>query len=261
MTTMDQKTFDRIQIPLLSLADMCRELAELTGSRIIDHENKYITYANASVFYGKNFILDANEKKMEGIVKEIRDHLSQGMPGGISFTEEALSCGLDCAERILKENGFVKFISQTGMILDLEHGFPKADPAKAADIRLIGPDRLADWCAVNSRSFPKPPDDEAYQALIRSKNLITYGYMHGNDITSTGMLLIDPELAGIHEISTLPEFRRKGQIKTILSLMLEELASRGISSVSLQASPAGQLVYETFGFEVVSTIPTWVPAG
>lgn len=258
---MKQNTYDRIQIPLLSLADMCRELAELTGSQIIDHDGKYITYANASVFYGKNFILDADEAEMERIVKEIRENLAKGMPAGISFTEEKLSCGIECAEKILQEQGFVKFISQTGMILDLDKAFPEADAAKAADIRLIGPDRLLDWCIVNSTGFPKPRDDEAYEALLKSKNLITYGYMHGEDITSTGMLLIDPELAGIHEISTLPEYRRQGQIKTILSLMLQELASRGITSVSLQASPAGKLVYETFGFETVSTIPTWVPAG
>ena len=257
---MVQQKYERMQVPLLSLADMCRELAVITGGRIITHEEQYITYANSSMFYGKNFILDADEAEMKEIAKEIRGNLANGLPGGISFTEEKLACGIDYAEEVLKENGFVKFISQIGMVFDLAQGFPEPDPVKAADIRLISEDLLPGWCVTNSVSFPKPREDDVYAQLIKSRDLITYGYMDGEDITSTGMLLIDPDLAGIHEISTLPEYRRQGHIRTILCLMLQELQSRGIGSVSLQASPAGKLVYETIGFETVSTIPTWVPA-
>ena len=260
MGVMEQMTYDRMQIPLLSLADMCRELAELTGNQIISHTKNYITYANPSHFYGKNFILDADEDEMEAIIKEIKGHLADGLPGGISFTEEKLSCGIDAAERILKEHGFFKHISQIGMVFDLDHGFPEPDAAKAANIRFVSQDLLPLWCVTNSVSFPKPREDDTFAELLGSKNLLTYGYMHGEDITSTGMLLIDPDLSGIHEIATLPEYRRQGQIRTILCLMLQELQTRGIRSVSLQASPTGRLVYETLGFEAVSTIPTWVPA-
>ena len=244
---------DIIQIPLLSLADMCRELADLNGCRIINHEDKYITYANPGMFYGKNFILDADENEIESIVKEIKDNLAKGMPGGISFTQERIS---DSIDRIMKENGFFKFIFQTGMVFDLDHGFPEIENE---DIHVIGPERIVDWCITNSEGFPKPREDHTFAELVKSSNMITYGYMHGQDITSTGMLLINSDLSGIHEISTLADYRRQGQATAIICTMLKELKDRGIRRVSLQASEAGRKVYEGLGFEAVSTIPTWVP--
>ena len=253
---MSNTQYDTIQIPLLSLADMCRELAQITGSRIIDHEGKYITYANKGMLYGRNFIIEADAAELKAILREIREGLAQGLPGGISFTQERMPADF---EEVLKENGFVKFISQIGMIFELEKGFPQPEPSMDAHIQPIGKDRLTDWCATNSEAFPKPREDETFEALIKSDRLLTYGYMLDDAVASTGMLLLHPELSGIHEISTRPEYRRKGQIRTMICHMLEELQNRGIGSVSLQASDAGRMVYEPLGFEAVSTIPTWVP--
>ena len=244
-----------IQIPMLSMMDMFREISELLGGKIIDHEGRYITYASASSLYSRNFILDAKESEIGPILKEIRENLSKGLPGGISFTKELLP---ETLPELFAQNGFQPFISQTGMVFDLAKGFSdEIDP----NIAYMTDDQMTRWSIAVSEGFPKPMEDAPFIALNKCDHVLTYGYMDGGEVGSTGMLLMHPEYSGIHEISTLPPYRGKGQATAIIIRMLQDLEQRGISSVSLQASDLGRdHVYAPLGFETVSTIPTYIPA-
>ena len=247
--------YERIQIPLLSLEDICREICEQIGGQIIQHEGRYTTYAYPGFLYARNFILDAKDNEVEEIVKEIKANLANGLPGGISFTKEKMPEDID---EIMQRNGFQPFISQTGMIFDLKNGFSEEVDE---GIRYISEDQMTAWSEAVANGFPKPREDAPFLALAKSDKILTYGYMDGDAISSTGMLMIDPELSGIHEISTQEAARGKGQGTAIIIRMLQDLKARGIESVSLQASDAGRdYVYTPLGFETVSTLPTWVPA-
>lgn len=247
--------YDRKQIPLLSLADICRQICEQMGGTIIDHEGRYITFSYPGFLYSRNFILDASESEIEPILREIHENLAQGLPGGISFTSEFVPENMN---ELLEKNGFQPFISQTGMIFDLSKSFPEEEDEK---LKLMTDDQMIDWSKAVADGFPKPYEDAPYIALNKTENVLTYGYMEDGQIASTGMLLIDPELSGIHEISTLTPFRGQGHARLIILRMLKDLKERGISSVSLQASDMGRdHVYLALGFETVSTIPTWVPS-
>ena len=181
--------------------------------------------------------------------------LPNGKPGGVSFTAEYLP---ENFAEIFERNGFQPFISQTGMIFDLDHGF---NEEKDEGIVLIPDDEIVSWSETVAAGFPKPREDLPFIELNKRDDVITYGYKVDGSLASTGMLVIDPELSGIHEISTLESFRGRGQGTAIILRMLQDLKERGIKSVSLQASDAGkQFVYEPLGFETVSTIPTWLPA-
>ena len=246
--------YNRIQIPLLSLADICREICELTGGKIIEHEGRYTTYSYPGFLYSRNFILDAAESEIEPIIKEIKENMSKGLPRGISFTKE---CVPDDIEEILGKYGFQPFISQTGMIFDLDHPF---SDARDENIAIMTAEQMPAWSKAVAEGFPKPFEDTPFLALNTSDKAITYGYMDGETILSTGMLMIDPELSGIHEISTQNEHRGKGQATAIILRMLQDLKERGIRSVSLPASDLGRdYVYTPLGFETVSVIPTWNP--
>ena len=94
--------YERIQIPLLSLEDICREICEQIGGQIIQHEGRYSTYAYPGFLYARNFILDAKENEVEDIVKEIKANLANGLPGGISFTKEKMPEDQQNSLQILK---------------------------------------------------------------------------------------------------------------------------------------------------------------
>ncbi len=246
---------DRMQIPFLSMTDMFREISEQLGGKIIDHEGRYITYASPSFLYARNFILDAKESEIGPILKEIHDNLSKGLPGGVSFIKELAPENI---AELFAQNGFVPFISQTGMIFDLANGF--SDEVDQ-NIAYMTDEQMGKWSVAVSEGFPKPMEDAPFIALNKCDNVLTYGYMDGDEIGSTGMLLMHPEYSGIHEISTVPPYRNKGQATAIIIRMLQDLKQRGFSSVSLQASDAGRdYVYAPLGFESVCTIPTFIPA-
>lgn len=247
--------YERIQIPLLSLEDICREICEQIGGQIINHEGRYTSYSYPGFLYARNFILDAKENEVEDIIKEIKAGLAKGLPGGISFTKEKMPEDID---DIMQRNGFQPFISQTGMIFDLKNGFSEEVDE---GICYINEDQIVSWSEAVANGFPKPREDAPFLALAKSDKILTYAYMDGDAISSTGMLMIDPELSGIHEISTQEAARGKRQGTAIIVRMLQDLKARGIESVSLQASDAGRdYIYTPLGFETVSTIPTWVPA-
>lgn len=246
---------NKMQLPYLSMMDMFREICELTGGKIIDHEGRYITYASSGFLYSRNFILDVKESEITPILKEIHENLSKGFPGGVSFIKESVP---ESMPELFAQNGFVPFISQTGMVFDLASGFSeKVDE----NIAYMNDDQMVEWSIAVSEGFPKPREDEPFIALNRSEKVLSYGYMDEGKITSTGMLLLHPDISGIHEISTLPACRGKGQATAIIVRMLQDLKERGIASVSLQASDMGRdHVYAPLGFETTCTIPTYNPA-
>ena len=248
--------YDEIQLPLLSLADICRKICELTGAEIIQHEDRYITYACSGFLYSRNFILNVSESELEPVLKEIRANRAQGLPADISFTKERMPKGFP---EIFERNGFQPFIRQTGMVFDLDQDFSREHNP---DVAVISDAQIMEWSAAVANGFPKPREDAPFIALNKSDKVLTYGYMDAGQIASTGMLLMDSRLSGIHEVSTQKPFRGKGHAKAIVLRILQDLKAHGITRVSLQASDLGkQYVYGPLGFEAVSTVLTWVPAG
>ncbi len=47
---------------------------------------------------------------------------------------------------------------------------------------------------------------------------------------------------------TAPEYRRKGIAYRMLDLLVKEAQGKGISQISLEATEAGRLLYEKYGF-------------
>lgn len=65
------------------------------------------------------------------------------------------------------------------------------------------------------------------------------------------------DLAWIGMVLVHPDYRRRGIGRDLLKVCLGHLRSRGIRCVKLDATPAGQLVYETMGFRSEGSLTRW----
>jgi ribosomal protein S18 acetylase RimI-like enzyme len=63
--------------------------------------------------------------------------------------------------------------------------------------------------------------------------------------------------AYIHNIYTLPSFRRQGLSKAIFTKLMQEVSDRGITHVSLHASDDGRALCEQFGFVKKDNEMSW----
>jgi len=73
-------------------------------------------------------------------------------------------------------------------------------------------------------------------------------------------LVVANGLPGVYVMATLPEWRRCGLGKAILSRMLSEAGNEGHRFVVLTASRLGYLLYQQFGFERVFDYAIYRPA-
>jgi predicted GNAT family acetyltransferase len=71
------------------------------------------------------------------------------------------------------------------------------------------------------------------------------------------MLFINKEIAGVHLVGTLKEFRNKGIGTEITKKAFEYALSKGAKTGVLQASPMGKNMYKKIGFQEYSRISHW----
>jgi len=76
-------------------------------------------------------------------------------------------------------------------------------------------------------------------------------------VATTTFTTYGPDLAWIGMVLVDPEFRRRGIATALLRTALESLQRDGVQTVKLDATPAGQPVYEALGFARESLIQRW----
>jgi predicted acetyltransferase len=82
------------------------------------------------------------------------------------------------------------------------------------------------------------------------------GRDEGKPVTSL-MLYISSGVAGLHAVSTLPEYRNKGLVLTISRSALVDDFKMGYRVGVLQASNQGERVYRKLGFSKYCDILTY----
>jgi GNAT superfamily N-acetyltransferase len=75
-----------------------------------------------------------------------------------------------------------------------------------------------------------------------------------------GALVVANGLPGVYVMATLPDRRRCGLGKAVLSRILSEAANEGHRFAVLTASRLGYLLYQQFGFEHVFDYTIYRPA-
>jgi ribosomal protein S18 acetylase RimI-like enzyme len=86
------------------------------------------------------------------------------------------------------------------------------------------------------------------------------GYL-GEFPVSSSTLVLAGGIAGIYDVSTVPEHRRKGYGSCLTRVGLEDAARRGYRYAGLNSSDLGYSVYQSLGFNVEFAIPEyrWEP--
>jgi GNAT superfamily N-acetyltransferase len=72
------------------------------------------------------------------------------------------------------------------------------------------------------------------------------------------LLICKDKNAGIHEVSTLPEHRRKGIGAALVNRAFDMAVEKGCTYATLQASELGSYLYSQLGMEEVGYLQNWI---
>jgi GNAT superfamily N-acetyltransferase len=166
------------------------------------------------------------------------------------------------AEQAMEAAGFPYRDTTPGMAL-----FPIGDAPELPDGLIIEPVRdanaLARFQEAMAAGFGMP--------LGLAKRLITPATLDVNGLESylgiidgravaTSSLYFGDGTAGVYNVSTLPDYRRRGLGEALTWHAVVRGKDRGCSAAILQASAMGRPVYERMGFRTVAPYRTFVRA-
>ena len=232
-----------------SLLDMCALVVSLTGGQQLHARfgDSFRPGFPTPSFYGRTALRGAADAQPQDVLHTVRE--ADLML--VSYTQGSVPEGLPA---LLPDAGYVPMVTQTGMLLRLEgRSF-----AAAPQVVRIGPDRIEEWGDVNCIAFDKPPEQPAFAAMVQCDGCFFYGYEEDGKLIGTTLLYTRNGNAGIHEVSVLPEYRRRGIAGRLLCSALAQAKRSGADVATLQASALGEPVYRTLGFEPVSLLDTWI---
>jgi len=136
-------------------------------------------------------------------------------------------------------------IKDIGVLTDLRIAYLNEDLVQIAD---------ADLELIRS-SLP------SYYTKHLNKDLMVYVARDGEDIVSCAFLLIVEKpmspsfITGktgiVLNVYTKPEYRKKGYAKKLMTMMLEDAKTEGVSIIELKATKDGYSLYKSVGFEDV----------
>lgn len=112
-------------------------------------------------------------------------------------------------------------------------------------------DALASYTSAVARGFGAP--EEAMAALLRPGLLadptivMLLGKVDGEPV-ATSLLCLSGEIAGVYNVATVPDFRRRGFGAALTVSALREGGRRGCTIGALQPSEMGRPVYARMGF-------------
>lgn len=110
---------------------------------------------------------------------------------------------------------------------------------------------INDWCYIAEQSLLKKNriDKMIFQNLAKSELVENYiGYEKGKPV-AISMLFKDEEYAGIYFVGTLPDHERKGYGTSVTQYAMQKGLERGCKEAILQATQAGEPVYDKIGFD------------
>jgi ribosomal protein S18 acetylase RimI-like enzyme len=129
---------------------------------------------------------------------------------------------------------------------------------------------LAHWSRVLCDSFGAPRSfGDAFAELATTIGLGPespfrhfLGYANGEPV-ATCSLFLGAGVAGIYDVSTLPELRKRGLGRLVTLAAMHEARARGYRMAILHSSALGAAMYRGLGFADVCPIGQhiWVPPG
>ncbi len=155
----------------------------------------------------------------------------------------------------LVKNGFSNVYQQAGMALELKNLDRQELKANNSKIEKVENEvTLIQWSNIVSKVFNIKVDISLLKFLyIQEEAQFYLGIFEGNYV-STLMMYLSSGVAGLHAVSTLPEYRSKGLGLSISRRALIDAFKMGYHVGVLQASSLGERVYRRLGFQKYSAI-------
>jgi ribosomal protein S18 acetylase RimI-like enzyme len=171
----------------------------------------------------------------------------------------------DQHQHVLESYGFTLDLRMTGMScqlgdrvcqdIDLSSGFSVKRCNSVVDYH--------DFGAVLSSIFD--PEDQAVKRFyhdvaqssqdVCSQMVYYVGYHEGIAVSSGALFFTD--VAGIYDVATRPEFRRRGFGSAIYRYLLDEAQRAGYANAVLVATAEGTGIYERVGFQKQCLVEKW----
>ena len=150
----------------------------------------------------------------------------------------------------LEKYGFSNVYQQAGMAVELKNiEDRKIEKSNLKVKRVENEELLKSWANVVGDVFGIKVDFDMLKFLLLQEEVYFYlGKFEGKPV-STLMLYISSGVAGLHAVSTLPEYRNKGFGLTISRAALIDAFEMGYRVGVLQASSLGEIVYKKLGFQ------------
>lgn len=202
-----------------------------------------------------NCIFRANfvDLNIENEILEIKKLIQEGKaPNG--WTVGPLTKPINLGY-LLEKNGFSNVYQQAGMAIDLKNIKNEIIYENDLEVELVDDkESLEQWANTVSLVFGVKVDYELLQFLCLQPEVKFYTGNFKGKVISTLMLYLSSGVAGLHAVSTLPEYRGKGFGLTISGTALVDAYRIGYRVGVLQASTLGEKIYRKLGFKKYSDI-------
>lgn len=158
-----------------------------------------------------------------------------------------------CEEFGLVHSGYVPGMASTAVTP------PPAPPDLDVEV-VSSPEALAAFCDVMARGFDMPGEMTTAMfpaAVLRNADAEFYlGVAEGRPVATSALICSD-DVAGVYNVSTVPEVRKRGYGEALTWHAIAAGATRGCDMAALQASDMGRPIYERMGFNLVSPYRTF----
>lgn len=164
---------------------------------------------------------------------------------------------LDLAEQLVAR-GFTHRRDLTPMMRSLVTPLPELDPVPGFTIeRVLDSAALAEWIDAEIHGFESEgPTGDGLAAIRRGMGLWPRVPMHyylgrlDGEPVATASLLLAGGIAGVYDVATLPDRRRRGIGGAMTVAALQEARVLGFETAFLQPSDMGRPLYHRLGFRV-----------
>jgi len=127
-------------------------------------------------------------------------------------------------------------------------------------VKLSGEENAIKWSQGCGQAFGYEIDTRVIQDLLKNSNASVFAYLIDGEIAGTAISYKTGDTLGIHQLGTVPSFRKMGVALALMEHILAQAVSQNCHFVSLQASQAGLYMYEKLGFQSLGKLTSLVAA-
>ncbi len=140
------------------------------------------------------------------------------------------------------------------------HDFSQDGNVNTITIQQVTSPKAAGLCAETAaRGFGEEGASESYRKFVEALcgeigRVRIYLAWYGGKNAGVYLVTEEPEMMGVYYFAVVPEFRRKGVARAMMTEICRQSAGK---RVVLQSTPMGRKFYVAFGFEELFRIPVY----